>query len=238
LVTASLDGTAQVWYTLSGRRAGPLLRHGGVVHDASFSPDGRRVLTASNDGTAGLWETSTGRPILSLPHNDWVKRARFSRDGKRILTLAGDTAQIWDAATGRRVVRPMKETSWVGEAAFDADGRLLVIGCYDGTARVWDATTGEPLTPPIRHGTAEHRAQVFQVAFSPDGRYVLTGSTAGGWLWKLAQDERPVAELTQLAMLLSGHRIDTSGGLVPLDPTALRDLWQRQKAQRRAGANP
>ena len=36
---------------------------------------------------------------------------------------------------------------------------------------IWDASTGEPLTPPL-----EHRSNVVQVAFSPDGRLLATAS--------------------------------------------------------------
>jgi WD40 repeat protein len=41
----------------------------------------------------------------------------------------------------------------------------------DNTARLWDTTTGEPAGPAL-----QHRAGVFSVAFSPDGRSVLTAS--------------------------------------------------------------
>src|SRR5206468_3339164 len=38
-------------------------------------------------------------------------------------------------------------------------------------ARLWDAATGRPIGPPL-----EHRATVTAVAFSPDGRTLVTGS--------------------------------------------------------------
>jgi len=39
----------------SGRVAGILSGHTSSVLDASFSPDGRRIVTASQDGTAIVW---------------------------------------------------------------------------------------------------------------------------------------------------------------------------------------
>jgi WD40 repeat protein len=54
-----------------------------------------------------------------------------------------------------------------------------VTGSYDQTCRLWQTATGEPLKPPFHHLGA-----VRAVAFSPDGRTILTGSednTARVW---------------------------------------------------------
>ncbi len=47
-------------------------------------------------------------------------------------------------------------------------------GSWDHTARLWDASTGKPIGPPL-----EHREWVWGVAFSPDGKTVITGSWDG-----------------------------------------------------------
>ena len=48
--TASADGTAQVWDTVTGQLLGHALRHGDTVTDVAFSPDGVRIVTASCNG--------------------------------------------------------------------------------------------------------------------------------------------------------------------------------------------
>src|SRR5437867_2618354 len=72
---------------------------------------------------------------------------------------------------GRRAALPIHLGLFVQDAALSRDGRLAVTACYDKTVRVWDATTGDPLTPPLKHSNT-----VSAVAFSPDGRRVLTGA--------------------------------------------------------------
>jgi WD40 repeat protein len=53
-----------------------------------------------------------------------------------------------------------------------------VTGSWDKTARLWDAETGRPLGEPFRH-----RGVVRSVAFSPDGKTILTLDEGGARLW-------------------------------------------------------
>jgi hypothetical protein len=90
---------------------------------------------------------------------------------------------------------------------FSPDGRLVLTVGRGVFARVWDATAGEAValtrrdTPWVTAALADPAA------------------TAA---WDLPTDPRPLAELAALAEWLSGHRVDPSGGLVPLDAGELR----------------
>jgi WD40 repeat protein/tetratricopeptide (TPR) repeat protein len=229
VVTASQDNSARVWEAATGQPLSPPLKHQGEVVDAAFSPDGRRVVTASNDNTARVWEVATGQPISApLRHQLNVYYAAFSPDGRRVVTASRDgSARVWEAATGQPLSPPMKHQLNVYYAAFNPDGRCVVTASADGTARVWDATTGQPLSPPLLH-----QGGVRQAAFSPDGRRVVTASEDGtARVWDLAPDERPKEDLLRLVQVLSGHRLDPTGGSVPLTADDFRAAWQILKAK-------
>ena len=187
VATASVDKTAQIWETETGRAHGNALQHAGWVSFVRFSPDGKLLATASEDGTARFWEVATGQPTGAvLRHGEWVNSVVFSPDGKRVLTASDDrTARVWDIASGNPVTEPMRHLNWVRAAVFSPDGWLVGTASSDQTARIWDAQTGLPKTAPLHHdGTLN------VIQFSPDGRWLA----AGGYdrlvrIWRVADGE-------------------------------------------------
>ena len=114
LVTASMDGTARLWDTATGKETLVLRGHEGIVTSAVYSSDGRIVVTASDDKTARIWDVATGREIAVLRgHKDAVQLAAFSPDGGSVVTTSyndsdmlgtvENAARVWDAATGKEV---------------------------------------------------------------------------------------------------------------------------------------
>jgi WD40 repeat protein len=150
--------------------------HTGFVWQASFSPDGKKIVTASADDTVRIWDVASGKSLVTITgHSDAVRGVVFSPDGKTVLTASADqTARIWDAATGQELLRLTGHTDLVGKAVFSPDGKTVVTTSEDGTARVWDAETAKQ-----RLVFKGHSDKVNRVAFSPDGKAVVTSSDDG-----------------------------------------------------------
>jgi WD40 repeat protein/tRNA A-37 threonylcarbamoyl transferase component Bud32 len=65
----------------------------------------------------------------------------------------------------------------VTSVALSPDGKVIVVGGLDKTARLYDAATAKALCPPLYHAWP-----VLAVAFSPDGKTVLTiAAQAEAW---------------------------------------------------------
>jgi hypothetical protein len=69
-----------------------------VIHTASFSPDGRRVVTSyDSQPYGGLWDVQSGKEIYRIPgHPGNIGRIIISPDGRRALSGGGDrTVRLW-----------------------------------------------------------------------------------------------------------------------------------------------
>jgi WD40 repeat protein len=181
-LTGGKDKQAWLWDAATGERLRSFT-HIDVVRAVAYSPrDGRTVVTGSDDETAQLWDAETGEKRgLPLIHHAAVTSVAFSPDGKHVLTGCQDNlARLWDPDT-RKIVRTFAHHGWVLSAVFSPDGRLVLTGSLDGTARLWDRATGLPVGPPVRHDKAAFLGLelnwVPAVAFSPDGRTLVTGGT-------------------------------------------------------------
>jgi WD40 repeat protein/serine/threonine protein kinase len=196
-----MPGEAKVWDAATGRELLALDGHTDCVWSVGFSPDGKRIVTGSEDQTARVWDAATGEEVLTLRgHTGSVRSVAFSPDGQRIVTGGWDgTAKVWNTATGQEILT-LKGVAF--SVAFSPDGQRIATGSYDPTAKYWDQTTGQAkvweywdqATGQAKVWDAAtgqeiltlkgHARWVTSVAFSPDGKRIVTGSadqTARVW---------------------------------------------------------
>jgi WD40 repeat protein len=153
----------EIW-TFSG------LLFGGYSTKIAFSPDGRQIVAGSAGKPIKLLDVSTGREIWTSdsPVEEYVA---FSPDGRQIVAGSWNTKPIkllLDVSTGREIWT--SDSSVRGYVAFSPDGRQLV-GVSSTTIVIIDATTGKEIKT-----FSGHRGGVISVCFSPDGKYILSGS--------------------------------------------------------------
>jgi WD40 repeat protein/serine/threonine protein kinase len=185
LLTGSEDKTARLWDVQTGQAIRQFTDKVGGVYAVAFSPDGKTILTGSGDRRAHLWDVQTGQEIRSFAgHTDRIRAVAFSPDGKTILTGGYDqTARLWDVQTGAQLHVLIGHMSEIQAVAFSPDGKTVVTAggavrstdaAGDTLVRLWDVQTGNLLRTFIGHSK-----QVNSVAFSADGKYLLTGASDG-----------------------------------------------------------
>lgn len=170
LLSGDADGTLTARHAADGRElyATKLESVGGA---AAFSGGGEqaavgdstkvKVLNAGTGEVTQTLESAVGRvaDVAFSPRGDWVATGH-----------GGGPVRLWDMAAGQWL-RPLADRSAsTSSIDFSRDGKLLVSGHSDGSVEVWDVAAGRQ-----RRGLGA--AALFKnVAFSPDGHYVLRAS--------------------------------------------------------------
>jgi WD40 repeat protein len=120
--------------------------------------------------------------VFTFQHDGEIRSAVFSPDGRRIASAGhGPLVKVLDAATGETSTEFDGHTDVVFCLAWQPDGQRIASAVWDGRlhfVQVWDARNGrEAFTFP--DGPEDSAVAYFAVAFSPDGRYLVTGEGRG-----------------------------------------------------------
>ncbi len=181
----------------------------------TFNQKEDRLATAGDDHLVRVFaiagHPSNPQPLFApVPHrqSDPMYGTRpakpaFIDQGRGLVTLtAQDRAGWWDAENGSAVdTFSFRNDAGIPQEAFlvsaDADGSFLVVA-GGGGAQLWDARTRKRIGKFL-----PHQNYVTSVAFSPDGRTLVTGGEdRRASFWYLASGEaaaRPLAHQTSLA---------------------------------------
>jgi WD40 repeat protein len=203
--------------------------HNGVGESRfqASSPDGKwlagggaQAAKSEKWSTIKLWDRKTGKLEAEFldPRGGGIWGLCFSPDSKRLVSTGMVNLTVWDLASKKPVKTFWKKAgSYLWDPTFSGDGKLVAVGedaVEDGTlkgsggrVRLYDMEKLEELPPLRGHGDV-----VNCVAFSPDGRTLVSGS----WnrevkIWDLATGEErvtmhcPIGIPRQLQFALGGQ---------------------------------
>jgi WD40 repeat protein len=144
------------------------------INDVGFSPDGSMLATAGDDGKLRIWDPANGERISLVGGAGVVAGVSFDASGSLVSAVWADQekVQIADSRTGE-VVRTIRVLDmFASDTALSPDGDRVAVSMFSrDVAQVYDVATGELLFE-----LRQHRYSVFSVSWSPDGRWISTGS--------------------------------------------------------------
>jgi WD40 repeat protein len=167
IVSASRDKTIKVWDVETGAEV-MTLRGDDYVSSVAISPDGRRIVSVRGDKTIKVCDAETGEELKTLRGIGFFSSSAFSPDGKRIVS-GGIYLNVWDSVSGTELMTIHGHKDWITSVSFSSDGKRIISVSRD-SIKIWDAETGVEVAT-LRRG---HESITESVAFSPDGRFVVS----------------------------------------------------------------
>jgi WD40 repeat protein len=180
VVQSTNGGQLSIWDLKRGRELALLERprETDTYYGIAVSPDSKRVATGGV-----VREVPSGElvRVLKPNHGATINAGAFSPDGKTVATVSHRQVLLFDAEGDRpgRALKLEGDSGWA--VAFHPSGKWLAVGERDGVA-LHDVVTGRV----VKRWTG-HRGLVRALAFTPDGRRLISGGTDASLLvWDAA----------------------------------------------------
>ncbi|MEZ4727631.1 MAG: WD40 repeat domain-containing protein [Caldilineaceae bacterium] len=198
LASSSLDKTVRLWDMNDLRVAASVLnapadlaRENAGVNAVAFSPNNQWLAAGFVDNSIRVWNTNNlaEDPVALIDHVSSVWTLAFSTDSHWLASggcdktlRLWDMTDLWSASTASAV---FEHDACVLAAAFSPDGRWLATASgepfatirseSDRTIWLWDTANFPTVPDPIN--LTGYTGSVWNIAFSPDSRWLATAST-------------------------------------------------------------
>jgi len=170
-VSTSADGTACLIRFEGGEKIFCVTSSGPVL-DAVFSPNGKLLVTSDATGEVKILNASDGNLIHQIKLGVAVRDVNISPDERNpLLAMARDDARITlIKLTDYGLYGEFSVYGRLKVTAFSPNGQWFAAASDAGAITFWNLGSKQ-----IINGGA-HRGEVFDIAFSPDSRTLLSGS--------------------------------------------------------------
>jgi WD40 repeat protein len=203
LASGGPSGKIRVWSCAERSLLQELGDANDPIYLHSFQAGGTLLLSFGAKGRLIWWNTRTWQPARSY-EVELTGAADVSPDGRLAAVGARGTMRWLNAETGELLeTTPQPRDLWrpIGRFAFSRDGSRLAGVTEYGSVAIWDPSSFRLIASFRGHMQAAHG-----VAFSPDGRRLVTGggsSPDAVKLWDLSVDLSTQAPRELIA--LRGH---------------------------------
>ncbi len=179
-----------------------MVGHTQMITSVLYTPDGKRVISSGgpwngpDPGEVKVWDAATGTLLHDLTGPPMaVYRLALRPDGKELAAACGDgVVYRWDVSgPAPRALAPFRcgalPHGIVYAVAYHPTAPLLAAAVGDGTVQVWSTALDYRLSRSVWHP-----GNVYDVAYSPDGRFLASTCRDAAAVVRSATDHSIVHE--------------------------------------------
>lgn len=170
VLTTSREAKVGVWDASTGKLYHTLEGVSGRQLALSMSPDGAYVAVGYENSSIVIWRISDRQPLHVIKgHEGPVTNVEFSPDSQYLATVGKDGAiRVWEVITGY-LAFSMRSDSSLNVLRFDPKGQNIAVAGDNVT--LFNMRSGA-----ISKTFRGHDGAIRDMAFSPNGKFLLTGS--------------------------------------------------------------
>jgi WD40 repeat protein len=213
---ASAQGQGWIEEPVGTNRAVPVVEPYGILAPdenstcVAVAPDSKTVALSFHKNPLGLYDPTNGKELFRLkkPYES-VNGMAFAPDGRTLATTGHCTVKtpvrIWDVASCAALHEICQDVGGCTRLAYSPDSKLLATIEGYSDLGLWNVNTGQR----VAKFRQKKGNQVCRLAFSPDGKTLVTGTSFDGIveLWDLS-GPAPLADLGKAKPRLT---IETGG---------------------------
>lgn len=173
-ISASADKTIRKW-NYKTFESEIIIESESKINAISISPDSKNIVLGTQDGNVAIYslDNLSEPKALTLNEKNAITALDYNNDGSWL--VIGDSKgniKVWDAQKLQEIENLPGHRSRIYDIEFNPNNNLMASSSLDGTVKLWDCTNLN--NQPIE--LKDHESWVLSIAFSPDGKYLVTTS--------------------------------------------------------------
>lgn len=174
IVVSSNDSIVRVLDAYSAKSISEPLKHPSRILYVAFSKDENHIITISSDRIVRTWNFINSVLAKAEEIKEWklnYNTLDININQHKIITSGEYNSSIRDLRTDLPLTDAPLVEDMFNAAAFSWNGDFLITARFR-EVKIWNVETGQLIMPPLLHDSF-----VESVAFSPDGKLIITGGS-------------------------------------------------------------
>ncbi len=156
-----------------------------VITDLTVAADNATIYSGSVSKAAHAWKLASPVPTRNFPHPNIVDAVAFQPGGNLLASGCHDGKIRIFELVKNTVVKEINahataNATMIYTVVFTPDGKQVLSGSYDQSLKLWDVPGGNLVREfkafKVKEFEKGHQDGVFSAAFSPDGKFIASGS--------------------------------------------------------------